>query len=410
MSKKRLLYVSFSPGGYNPNASINRKDLHKIEALNELPNIDAVLVVFVYGLEQDQHLSDYHILKAVKPRKKWKYFQSFRNSSQMMKALEEYIDHASFDLVFTRYRMATRSLLRLSKRLKERLFFEHNTKEISEFLLRVNESRAQLKFSIKPGYFIYWLEGKILPVMMEKYWGSKVRKNVRSGFSVTHEIGAFQQAICSEYNSCVLGNGIRFKAESIARPVHFDGTEIKMFMLLGTKAVWHGVDRLIKGLSLYDGPTEIKIDIIGAYMPENVALARELKVEKYINFIAPIKPEEMDDKLQGYHLALGTLGLHRKDLHEASPLKVRESLMRGFLVVIGYPDTDFLETNQLSQYVLQFSSDDTPINFHEVVAFAKQRLSDDYTPLKVHSEAKEILSYRVKMKQMVHFMLEQIAD
>ena len=39
-------------------------------------------------------------------------------------------------------------------------------------------------------------------------------------------------------------------------------------------------------------------------------------------------------------IAFGTLALHRKQMNEACPLKVREYLAFGLPVVIGYGDTD----------------------------------------------------------------------
>ncbi|WP_138494502.1 glycosyltransferase [Paenibacillus pinistramenti] len=41
--------------------------------------------------------------------------------------------------------------------------------------------------------------------------------------------------------------------------------------------------------------------------------------------------------------AIGTLALYRKDMKEASPLKVREYLANGLPVIIGYEETDFPE-------------------------------------------------------------------
>lgn len=43
----------------------------------------------------------------------------------------------------------------------------------------------------------------------------------------------------------------------------------------------------------------------------------------------------------GAHIAIGTLGLHRKSMNEASPLKVRHYLALGLPVISAHTDTDF---------------------------------------------------------------------
>jgi glycosyltransferase involved in cell wall biosynthesis len=53
---------------------------------------------------------------------------------------------------------------------------------------------------------------------------------------------------------------------------------------------------------------------------------------------------EYEAILAASDVALGTLALHRKGMSEAAPLKVREYLLRGIPVIIGYTDPD-LEDN-----------------------------------------------------------------
>ena len=65
-------------------------------------------------------------------------------------------------------------------------------------------------------------------------------------------------------------------------------------------------------------------------LPENVKAHGYLTQELY----EPI--------LETGDIGIGVLGLHRKGLNEASPIKVREYLAYGLPVISGHPDTDFL--------------------------------------------------------------------
>ena len=56
-------------------------------------------------------------------------------------------------------------------------------------------------------------------------------------------------------------------------------------------------------------------------------------------------------------VGIGTLGLHRKSMDEASPLKVREYLAVGLPVLYGYRDPD---ADDLQPFVLKVAN--TPTN------------------------------------------------
>lgn len=396
--------MSFSFEVYHESLGFNKKDLDKITEINQRPNTEGLMVTFVLGLTEDKMISPVHLLKSIPAIEKRKYFNDIRVNKLIFSNIIEYVKKNHFDIVLMRYQMAHSKIYELSKVLNEKLFFEHNSNELTEFKFRVNERRSKLKFSLKPGYFIYLLEGKILPILLENYYGPKIRKKVSTGFAVTYEIGEHQKSISKNYEVCVIANGVKFNSDCIHKSVSFDGAELKLFMLLGTRASWHGVDRLINGLNNYKGNVKIQIDIIGYYMPENKELVNQLEMSKQISFVEPILPDEMTKVLQGYHLAIGTLGLHRKDLNEASTLKVRESLMRGFPVVLGYKDTDFINENILSEYVHILPSDESHVNFDEVVSFANVVLNQKNSPSLIHKKSEAIISYRVKIDQMMKFI------
>jgi hypothetical protein len=69
-------------------------------------------------------------------------------------------------------------------------------------------------------------------------------------------------------------------------------------------------------------------------------------------------------------VAIGSLGLYRAKLQEASTLKVREYLARGIPTILGYRDTDFPEW---APFLLQIpnSADGVRRSLNEIEAFVR---------------------------------------
>jgi len=130
--------------------------------------------------------------------------------------------------------------------------------------------------------------------------------------------------------ACVISNGINLKDVEIFPPTN---NKSPVITLVGSPGMnWHGVDKLIKLAGLYP---DLTVNIIGYSkndahfpVPENVHLQ---------GFLSGGKLREV---LSGTDAACGTLALHRKNMQEASPLKVREALAHGIPVVVAYIDTD----------------------------------------------------------------------
>jgi glycosyltransferase involved in cell wall biosynthesis len=130
--------------------------------------------------------------------------------------------------------------------------------------------------------------------------------------------------------SCVISNGIDLDGYEILPPA---GNRSPVLTLVGTPGMdWHGVDKLLWLAREYP---ELEIHIVGYSrhdlsepIPANVSLHGYLQ------------PAAVKQVLMKTDVAFGTLALHRKNMDEASPLKVREALAHGIPVVLGYQDTD----------------------------------------------------------------------
>lgn len=181
----------------------------------------------------------------------------------------------------------------------------------------------------------------------------------------------------------VIGNGAdgerigHFSAPANERP--------RIVFLAGSLNHWHGLDKL---LWLAERMPEAEFDVVGpepadlgAALPENVT-AHGL-----------LAPSEYEPILARSDVALGTLALHRKNMSEASPLKVRSYLLQGLPVVIAYDDTDFLD--HMPWYILKLPNTESNVRDHlaDIRSFVERarghRVPRELVAERVEAKAKE---------------------
>jgi glycosyltransferase involved in cell wall biosynthesis len=151
-----------------------------------------------------------------------------------------------------------------------------------------------------------------------------------AGWVVTsHEIGSLPVNQGFKNPRCVIANGIDFDAFT---PLPAPKNDRPVIAFVGTPGYrWHGVDKL-HDLAL--ACADIKFDVIGyqaddqASKPANIVFHGFLGRDDYMKILA------------GADVSCGSLALHRNNMQEASPLKVRESLAYGVPMILPFMDTD----------------------------------------------------------------------
>ena len=133
--------------------------------------------------------------------------------------------------------------------------------------------------------------------------------------------------------TAVIANGIDLERVRELPPAA--GARPRLVFLGSAGQRWHGVDKL--GRLAADLP-EADFDVIG-YDPTELGFTAPPNLTAH----GRLSREQYEPLLAAADLAIGTLALHRKNMDEACPLKVREYLGHGLPVVIGYRDTDFLD-------------------------------------------------------------------
>lgn len=161
-------------------------------------------------------------------------------------------------------------------------------------------------------------------------------RSARGLACVTHELAAAPHVTRFGKPSVVIGNGVDL-SQTRELPAPTSEGEMRAVFLGSSGQRWHGVDKIAQ---LAQRLPDVRFDVIG-YRPEAV----NFPVEDNMTIHPPLSRSEYEPLLARADVAIGTLALHRKQMTEACPLKVREYLAHGLPTVIAYDDTDFLDVD-----------------------------------------------------------------
>lgn len=401
----KILYIYFGGNFTWTSSGVQKKVISKVNAINELGHY-CECISFSSDIEKEIHIGKHIRILPILKSKHQKFFNTLRERKDYYNSLLLWLKNniKNYDVCIMRYPLASKGLYQLVKAYSKKIVFEHNTKELEEVLITQKQDRKKIAFAFKPGFFFYYLEIGILPFLFEKYFAGKIFKHALLGVCVTREIARYESNRCVDYQNEVISNGIDVESCSLRSEIRIVNNEINLFILTGGNVPWHGVERIIKGIKNYNGNANINVDIIGSYTTSQVQMASELGVADKVRFIPHINYSDLTNHLNKYHAGIGTLAAFRKDLKEASPLKVREYFARGFACIIGYDDTDISAHKEFEPYVLSVPADESPVNFMEIEKFVKQVYLDPAHHLKIRNLAAKFLDTKVKMLQLIHIL------
>lgn len=147
---------------------------------------------------------------------------------------------------------------------------------------------------------------------------------------LSNELANLSSTTIFKKPTIVIGDGIDIQS---VQPLQAPSNPHPQIAFIGTPgSPWQAVDKLPL---LAKSFPELGIHIIGydhiegyRSLPANVRLYGYLNTKEYLKILA------------GMDCAIGTLGLHRIQLNESSPLKTRECLALGLPMILPYNDTD----------------------------------------------------------------------
>ena len=256
----KLLYLFFGDD-LSKTDGVIKKVFSKIEALNQYTEF-CHLVSFSEKVTELTQINNTTFIYPIKHDNSGKYFHTYKGRKNLFDSVIEFLNvHArSYDKIVMRYPLADSHSLKLFKKYK--IAVEHNTIEESEMEADLNIINKEIPFSFKPGYFLYVLDRVKLPLFFEKHYAKKILNNIPLGICVTQEIAEYEKSRCQTYLTTVITNGID-TAKIKSRNKVQENKTIKGFLLAGQNTPWHGIDRLINGILLYDKSEDFEIHLIG---------------------------------------------------------------------------------------------------------------------------------------------------
>jgi len=231
------------------------------------------------------------------------------------------------------------------------------------------------------------------------YWDRKYRSRLSKYVDgVTHS--GKEQSIF-EIKTIPTGNGIASSLIADQNNSSKDDSRLNL-ITVGKLQFWHGLDRLIRGLKEYLDVAhgrKIHIHVVGEGPEKSTleALCSELHLTENITFHGPVVGSQLLSLIDQADIAIGTLGLHRKNVAVDSSLKHRLYCARGIPFVLSSQDVDFEKD---LPYVYYADPDESNIEFEVLIKWF-DRLDKAITWQKMTSYAESHLSWKVKMKQIV---------
>lgn len=248
-----------------------------------------------------------------------------------------------------------------------------------------------------------------LSYFRELLLGKEFRKRCDAIVGVTEEITRYQVIRSGDPKKphITIGNGIDTNSIPVRTLPEYSSSNIEI-LCVANVFFWHGYDRLIRGLAQYEFPAKIKIYIVG-YGKELIILKKlveHFNLKDQVIFEGFMTGDALNAFFNSCHIAVGSLGIHRKGLTQTSELKAREYCARGIPYVIACGDPDFPDD---FPWILRVPADESPIDIEEVIKFAQRVYTDPDHPQKMRAYAVEHLDWLVKMKKLKEF-LETLVD
>jgi hypothetical protein len=234
-----------------------------------------------------------------------------------------------------------------------------------------------------------------------------VRFQADAGIGVTNEITDYQKKRIGSRNKSfiTIANGIEVDSIHLRTfPNSINDNNITMICVANVN-FWHGLDRLILGIAHYSGNYSIKLHIVGdgIEIPKLKKLCQQKNIFNHIKFHGFLSGIKLDRLFDESHIAVGSLGIHRKGLSQTSELKAREYCARGIPYIISCSDPDFPDD---FPYILRLSADESPIDIERVIIFISRVFQDIDHPQKIRKYAIENLDWSIKMKKLKKFLEE----
>ncbi len=372
-----LLYLNFI---FSRFIGVLDKIRYQSEILSEFNiNIKTAIICSTEVISDLPNVNSYPIISS-----KHKLVDILKASFLRWKVAEQIAAEQNYNYILLRYPGADPWFASFARRFN--VITEHHSKEIPQLRLDTN------------------LLAKAM-IIFEWAFAKNCLRNVKGIIGVTDEIREYELARFKENkHSVTIANGVNVGKISLKKPVQYDDKALNLIFVANYFSKWHGLDRLFSGIRRYGSKKPvIRLHLVGNVPKGMLDSVKYLSIEDRIILHGPLHNKDLDNLFDEMHIAIGSLGVHRKGLRQACALKVREYTARGIPFVISYKDVDLVDG---LPFYLNFHQSDEPVDVDKIVCFADRVLKEKDLPVQMRDYAQRNMDWRVKMKRLVAFLKE----
>jgi hypothetical protein len=295
------------------------------------------------------------------------------------------MDFAAYDLMIIRYGLSYPSFIRFLK----------------GSLSRQPKIRMVLDFPTFP-YSFEWRGLKRLFLAVDRVYRTRLAKYISLAITTSTSQRIFGVPAIH------ISNGIcvdQFPLKSISkadRAVHL--------VAIGKWNYWHAMDRLIHGMEKYRKQQaysrKVFLTLIGDG-PDRHNLESLVERNDLVGRIRVLKDDSEEVKkeiFQRADLAIGTLGMHRKNLDYDSSLKHREYCARGIPFILSTSDSSFPESLNFVKYV---PSSNEAIDINSLLGFLDEIQENNITPADIRQYAIDHLGWKGRVQTLLDSLEEK---
>lgn len=203
-----------------------------------------------------------------------------------------------------------------------------------------------------------------IQLFIDKLYRRKLADNIFRIVTFSNETNIFGAKTIN------ISNGIDFDAIKIKETINYPN--IITLISVAEIHIWHGFDRLLKGLAEYYNvkrDIEVRYEIIGYGDEREISKLKNYiiqnKLENYVTFHGPQYGKSLDDLFNHASVGIASLGRHRSGITNIKTLKNREYAARGIPFIYSEIDDDFEE----KPYIMKVNADESPISILDIIAF-----------------------------------------
>ena len=277
----------------------------------------------------------------------------------------------SYDLILLRHSIADPFRERFFKSVSVPVLSVHHTLEEPEL-----QGRTSLAGKVK--------------LRAERFFGRRSLEAVDGLVAVTHEIERYELSrIKGAPPTFVYPNGIFFGDGDAVLP-DLREEVINLVFVASHFVPWHGLDLLLGDLRRCDRP--FRLHLVGRVSPDDERVAA---ADPRIVLHGLLRGEEIKTLTARCDLGLASFALHRKNMHEACTLKVREYLSCGVPVYSGHEDVFpqgfrfYRRGEPLLDDILRYADECRSVSRGEVAREAQPFISKESLLGKLHGELVE---------------------